>query len=88
MTPRDISGKACYAETERRPLTPPTRKFARPKDASIMGDNRKLVEYAQMAIEEMAIDAIYARRNGTIGVEISIKDGILGKVKRTQIDFQ
>ena len=54
----------------------------------MMGDNRKVVEYAQMAVEEMAIDAIYARRNGTIGVEISIKDGVLGKVKRTQIDFQ
>jgi hypothetical protein len=53
-----------------------------------MGDNRKTVEYAQMMVEEMAIDAIYARRNGTIGVEISIKDGVLGKVKRTQIDFQ
>ena len=53
-----------------------------------MGDNRTRVEYAQMAVEEMAIDAIYARRNGTIGVEISIKDGILGKVKRMQIDFQ
>jgi hypothetical protein len=69
-------------------MNPPTRRFSRAQDASIMGDNRKVVEYAQVAIEEMAIDAIYARRNGTIGVEISIKDGILGKVKRTRIDFQ
>jgi hypothetical protein len=53
-----------------------------------MGDNRTKVEYAQLAIESMAIDSIYERRNGTIGIEISIKDGILGKVKRTQIDFQ
>jgi hypothetical protein len=88
MTPRNVSDETWHAETERPPLTPPSRRFPRPKDASIMGDNRKVVEYAQMAIEEMAIDAIYARRNGTIGVEISIKDGILGKVKRTQIDFQ
>ena len=53
-----------------------------------MGDNRSRVEYAQMAIEEMALAAIYSHRNGTIAVEISIKDGVLGKVKRTQIDFQ
>jgi hypothetical protein len=53
-----------------------------------MGENRAKVEYAQRAVEEMAIDAIYGRRNGTIGVELSIKDGILGKVKRLQIDFQ
>jgi len=70
-------------------LTPPTRRFTRPtKDASMMGENRARVEDAQLAIEEMAIDAIYTRRNGTVGVEISIKDGVLGKVKRTQISFQ
>jgi hypothetical protein len=61
--------------------------MSRPKEGSIMGDNRTQVEYAQIAIEEMAIEAIYGRRSGTIGVEMSIKDGILGKVKRSQIDF-
>jgi hypothetical protein len=53
-----------------------------------MGENRTRVEYAQVAIEEMALESIYSGRNGTIGVEISIKDGVLGKVKRMQIDFQ
>lgn len=69
-------------------VTPPPRRQSRPKDTSIMGENRAKVEYAQRAIEEMAIDAIYGRRSGTVGVEVSIKDGILGKVKRVQIDFQ
>ena len=53
-----------------------------------MGEARTKVEYAKMAIEELVIESIYSGRNGTIGVEISIKDGVLGKVKRTLIDFQ
>jgi hypothetical protein len=69
-------------------LTSPNRRLPRPKDVSVLDDNRSRVEYAKSAIEEMAMDAVYARRNGTIGVEISVKDGKLGKVKRTQIDFQ
>jgi len=41
-----------------------------------------------LSIQEMAVDAIRAGHSGTIGVEIPIKDGRLGKVKRLQIVFQ
>lgn len=51
-------------------------------------DNRSRVEYAKLSIEEMAVDAVRACHSGTIGVEISVKDGKLGKVKRLQIVFQ
>jgi hypothetical protein len=67
----------------------PTCKFTRPKEESLVGgESRRIVEHAKSAIEEMAVDAIYAQRSGTIGVEISFKDGVLGKVKRTQIEFR
>jgi uncharacterized protein YbjQ (UPF0145 family) len=56
-------------------------------NARLLDDQRR-IEYAKAAIEEMAREAIRAGRNGTIGVELSIKDGRLGKVKRLQIDFQ
>ena len=52
------------------------------------GDNQHRVEYAMVAIQEMAIGAIEAGHCGTIGVEIPVKDGRLGKVKRLQIVFQ
>ena len=51
-------------------------------------DNQSRVEYAVQSIEEMAIHAIRAGHSGTIGVEISVKEGRLGKVKRLQIVFQ
>jgi hypothetical protein len=50
--------------------------------------NQSRVEYAKLSIEEMAMNAIRNRRSGTIGVEISIKDGKLGKVKQFQVVFQ
>ena len=52
------------------------------------GDNQHRVEYAMVSIQEMAIDAIEAGHCGTIGIEIPVKDGRLGKVKRLQIVFQ
>jgi len=51
-------------------------------------DNQSRIDFAKLSIEEMAADAICKRCNGTIGVEISVKDGQLGKVKRLQIVFQ
>jgi len=51
-------------------------------------DNQSRVEYAKLAIEQMARLAIQEGQSGTIGVEIPIKDGKLGKVKRLQIVFQ
>ena len=51
-------------------------------------DNQSRIEFAKLSIEQMAADAICSRSNGTIGVEISVKDGQLGKVKRLQIVFQ
>ena len=51
-------------------------------------DNESRVEYAMVSIQEMAVGAIEAGHCGTIGVEIPIKDGRLGKVKRLQIVFQ
>jgi hypothetical protein len=36
----------------------------------------------------MAARAVSDRQSGTIGIEISVKDGMLGKVKRLMIDFQ
>jgi len=52
------------------------------------GENESRIEYAKAAIEEMATKAIRGRRSGTIGVEVAIKDGKLGKVKRLVVDFQ
>ena len=51
-------------------------------------DNQSRVEYAIQAIQEMATDAVRAGHSGTIGVEIPVKDGRLGKVKRLQIVFE
>jgi len=51
-------------------------------------DNQGRVEYAKRAIEQMAKLAIQEGQSGTIGIEIPIKDGQLGKVKRLQIVFQ
>ena len=50
--------------------------------------NRRQVEYAVAAIEQMAAEAARGNQCGTIGVEITIKDGQLGKVKLTKILFQ
>ena len=51
-------------------------------------DNQSRVEYAIQAIQALATDAIRAGHSGTIGVEIPVKDGRLGKVKRLQIVFE
>jgi hypothetical protein len=51
-------------------------------------DNQRRVEYAMVSIQEMALHAIRAGHSGTIGVEIPVKDGRLGKVKRLQIVFE
>ena len=51
-------------------------------------DNQSRVEYAKLSIEEMAFDAVRDCHSGTIGVEISVKDGRLGKVKRLEVVFQ
>ncbi len=51
-------------------------------------DNQSRVEYAKLAIKEMAINAVCDAYSGTIGVEIPVKNGKLGKVKRQQVVFQ
>lgn len=50
--------------------------------------NRSRIEYAQQSIKDMATEAIRNQQSGTIGIEISVKSGRLGKVKRVRIDFQ
>lgn len=51
-------------------------------------ENRVRLEYAQLSIEAMALEAISSQTSGTIAVEIPVKEGRLGKVKRLRIDFQ
>ncbi len=51
-------------------------------------DNQSRVEYAMESIQEMAVDAVRGGHSGTIAVEIPVKDGRLGKVKRLQIVFE
>lgn len=51
-------------------------------------DNQSRVEYAKLAIKEMAIDAVCSAHSGTIGVEIPVHHGKLGKVRRLQVVFQ
>jgi hypothetical protein len=48
-------------------------------------DNRSRVEYAKRIIEELAVSAIQTGCQGSIGVEIPVKDGKLGKVKQMHI---
>lgn len=62
----------------------------KPKDvlAERPKDNQSRVEYAIQAIQELATDAVRAGHSGTIGVEIPVKDGRLGKVKRLRIVFE
>ena len=67
-----------------------TRPRGKPETVSERGldMNGERIEFAKASIAEMASEAIRTRQNGTIGIEISIKDGKLGKVKRLLIDFQ
>ena len=51
-------------------------------------DNQSRVEYAMESIQEMAVDAVRSSHSGTIAVEIPVKDGRLGKVKRLQIVYE
>ena len=44
--------------------------------------------YAKQMLEEMAVEAVLTKQNGTIGIEIPVKDGRFGKVKRLSITFQ
>jgi hypothetical protein len=55
---------------------------------SAVNSNEERIEYAKSSLDEMAHQAICGRQSGTIGVEISLKEGKLGKVKRLLIDFQ
>jgi len=50
--------------------------------------NRSRIEYALQSLNEMAMEAVRNRRSGTIGIEMSVKSGRFGKVKRLRIDFQ
>jgi hypothetical protein len=51
-------------------------------------NNRSRIEYALQSLNKMAMDAVRNQQSGTIGIEISVKSGRLGKVKRLWIDFQ
>ncbi len=51
-------------------------------------DNQSRIEYAKLALHEMAIDVICSGHSGTIGVEVPVKNGKLGKVKRLQVVMQ
>ena len=48
-------------------------------------DNRSRVEFAKRAIEELAVSAVQTGCKGSIGVEIPVKDGKLGKVKQVHV---
>ena len=48
-------------------------------------DNRSRVEFAKRAIEEMAVTAVQTGCKGSIGVEIPVKAGKLGKVKQVRV---
>lgn len=50
--------------------------------------NRRRVAYAQRSLEEMAAEAARSSYSGTIGIEIPVKDGRLGRVKRLSIVFE
>jgi hypothetical protein len=50
--------------------------------------NRSRIEFAVESLKEMATEAIRNQQSGTIGIELSVKSGRLGKVKRLRIDFQ
>ncbi|MFZ5828910.1 MAG: hypothetical protein ACOY3P_02435 [Planctomycetota bacterium] len=51
-------------------------------------DLESRVAYAKKAIEQLARQAVADRSSGTIGIEIPVKDGVLGRVKRLIVDFQ
>ncbi len=51
-------------------------------------NNHLRLEYAARAITNMVAEAVREGQSGTIGVEIPVKDGKLGRVKRVQILFQ
>ncbi len=46
------------------------------------------LDYAKQMIHEMADEVVREGSSGTIGIEIPVKNGVLGKVKRLQILFQ
>ena len=66
--------------------------LAREKPEEFFGQgadlNRSRIDYAKAAIAHMMEEAVRDRRSGTVGVEISVKDGKLGRVKRLMVDFQ
>ena len=43
------------------------------------------MEFAKRAIEELAVSAVQTGCKGSIGVEIPVKDGKLGKVKQVHV---
>jgi hypothetical protein len=51
-------------------------------------ENQERINYAQLALEEMVLDAIRKGSTGTLSVEIPVKDGRLGRVKQMRIDYQ
>ena len=55
-------------------------------DGSI--DSQRQIEYAMLSIQELASSAVAHNHSGTIGVEIPVNRGRLGKVKQIQIVFQ
>ena len=57
-----------------------------PVDDGVESEAR--ITYAKQILEEMAVEAVLSKQNGTIGIEIPVKDGRFGKVKRLSISFQ
>lgn len=50
--------------------------------------NQQRVAFAVATLEQLAAEAAREGQTGTIGIEIPVKEGKLGKVKRVQILFQ
>ena len=67
---------------KRRSVDSSTAVVDRPRD------NQSRVDFAMLSIQEMAVGAIRSGHSGTIAVEIPVKDGRLGKVKRLQVVFE
>lgn len=49
---------------------------------------REQIAYAEQALREMADEVAHNGYSGTIGIEIPVDNGKLGKVKRLKIFFQ
>lgn len=65
---------------------PPPRLHVTQGDGS--AETRRRIAYAEQALREMADEVATNGYSGTIGIEIPVDKGRLGKVKRMRVFFQ